>query len=660
MLSLIAIPLWASVPDAPERCLSLASPAISRRILVSGALASEVVMVPDRLTAPDVAALAEALRADAVPIGDAWRLLRRPEALRALREADRTWFKTEVAAAVERGDDLYRPLAARPVEAPFAAMRAERTRFETTKDAFIDNSGRKASEVAPGTRLLAGLLRSLPPDVLDGVEPGQRRIFSNAAVGSEKPLRIAPALLAEYEAAQRRLADWTIAAPAEKIPPSYRWAFPPKGFLPGPRTVQVLVNRLTAEPTLGIIVYDPEGTAEAEGGLPASPSRERLGARDSSEGRLGRARLPESAWTALSGTAPYEGGLIEAADLDPLLREPLDLYVRDALQLWARAKGFGRVVACVPDGLLAAVRTCAKDGEVDLDALSDAIEAADCETFARKDILVLRPRHPLQEEAQRVDRRPLSALCRAAARGTFGLRDLTAYHAAYADRYGSLVALSELERPIRDRYGLVRDPNWTLPHALLATLGKLSPGERTALYGGRPVPLASPAFDVCLTDLARFASTFSKPSPFPPPTGDLVFRAPPMASVSGSDLDRSPARLLAASNGASISGAPGPTTILVRRVSKASGQVVDPDLIPIGFVAATAHELDVSGGEVLNRSGYEVLDRLYRLIWTQERSLSVRISLGRTAQAGPFLLRERSGGSSSPVSLDDVPGVVRP
>ena len=133
-----------------------------------------------------------------------------------------------------------------------------------------------------------------------------------------------------------------------------------------------------------------------------------------------------------------------------------------------------------------------------------------------------------------------------------------------------------------------------------------------------------------------------------------------MASVSGSDLDRSPARLLAASNGASISGAPGPTTILVRRVSKASGQVVDPDLIPIGFAAATAHELDVSGGKVLNRSGYEVLDRLYRLIWTQERSLSVRISLGRTAQVGPFLLRERSGGSSSPVSLDDVPGVVRP
>lgn len=605
-------------PDRDFRCVALSSPSIRHQLIVAPELENEVVLVPERLTEMDVKALAESLHADVESSGDdRWRLLRRSATATTLRKADQDWIQAERQLVVARSDRLFLPYAKSPDEAPLRGLQAARERFEARPNRGTDFSGSEANELTPAARFLTDLLRHRSASELDKVAPGGMAVFSNAPVGSERALTVPKELLASYETAQARFAERSMGAiDAGRIPDQYRWVFPTQPFLPGARTLQLYVRREGTEPAYGLQIYDPEGRREAGATLTLRGSEDGDAPAIAKKGKLGKATLPPDARSVLEEATQVP--------IDPEVRDPLDLATRDALLLWAKGKGSERIVACVPDALLDDMKRCiSDDGRLDLDALTSALARNDCEVIASGKTLVVRPAHPLSEEAARVDRRPLGSLFRAAARGSFGLADLLAYHAAYAETYGYRPILQRMERPIFDAFGLMAHPSAGLPHPLLALIGTLDSAGKRILAGGGRSQLSASAQANLLAEILRLGA---------PPRG-------------GRDLDKTMTRRLAAMGNPWLEALPQTSAVLIRRISKADGKVLDSDFTSLYMLTKNRPESISSLAEA------------NRFLWAEERTIPVRIVFDDGTVAGPFALRDRVLKTKNPVPLEDIPGL---
>ena len=607
-------------------------------------LEREVVLVPERLADEDARALATALHADLTRIGDKWRLSRSVDLRKTLAEDDRAWLKAKVGETVARLDRLAARDAKTPVEAPFKALSTARARFDEPVSNTLDTGASRVLEVTPAARLFASLLRQSTEGVL-GVAPGEAWVYSNAPAGLERSFPASAALDA-YVTEQLRFSRRSEEAIARgEVPDRYRWAFPKRPFVVGSRTFQLYVDRRRAEPSFAISVFDPTGTLESNVLVGARSDDEEGGRPKRQPSTLGRVPMSPESLTAMERSQNGTPGF-RAEWLDPVAHEPLDAGVRDALLLWGKAKGYPKVVACVPDALLDSLGPCIKRGVLDLDALTLALERAGCESLVQGSTLVVRPAHPLQEEAMRFDRRPLGTMYRKASQGRFELDDLLAFHAAYADDYDR-GPLWRLEGGIRAAFSLPA-PDSSLSHATLAILGNLSPAARQAVYDGGWAALDSPAFNNCL--LALTAQT-SGPLPEPPPGTRIVWSAPRLAGPA-TDLERTPTRLVARS-GRRLEGGSGKTRTLVRRLPAPRTIALNPGeslhydssfILPSFAIGSSSDE-------------YNRAKAYYRFLWIAERTTQFRFRFGEAAQIGPYNIGRRIDGSNVPVSLDAVPGL---
>ena len=309
-------------------------------------------------------------------------------------------------------------------------------------------------------------------------------VLSNRPVGLEQNLPVDDGRIAAYVADQSRYAEWTQGAreSGEIVPTDARF-FPAGAALPGGRTLIVRINRLGHQPGFHLAVYDPRGHLESFAGLdargigfpPAPPPA-----------RLGRVALSDEARRAVARATPGDAAFRPDA-LDPEAHDPLDGLAREALLRYARAYGFARAVACVPDDLRRGAADCvAADGvHLDLDRFGRALADAEVETVVRGDTLVVRPVHPLQEEADRVDRRPLVTEYGTIRAGRFDLDAIAAYRLAYANASGSGTLLFELEETWRRAFDLSSTPGWSLPCEGTGDAGRALPRRAPSRGRGR-------------------------------------------------------------------------------------------------------------------------------------------------------------------------------
>ena len=659
MLGAVLPALISLLPSSLGRCVSLEAPEIKARLSVSPALSREIVLVPPVMSDGDAKALALALHADIERDGDRLRLLRRASTRHALEGAERDWLKVQVDATLARAHDRFRADGASQPGAPFAALRAANKRVALLNDR-IDTSASEAQRLTPVARLLADLLRGMSSRDLSAAAPGTLTVYSSAPVGSERPLVLATKAMEVYSVAQREFASRTEAAIAQgAIADGYRWAFPDGAFRPGPRTFRLEIDQREAEPAFSLSVYDSAGHRESSATLLPQDGEARATAGRGGV-RLGKVELGP----------PTRAGSEEATRgsgwLDPLVHEPLDFVVRDALLARGKAKGYDRVVACVPDRLLKDIEPCLAGTTLDLDVLSEALERCECESLAAGRTLVIRPIRPLQEEALRIDRRPLSTLYRRASQGAFGLDDLLDYHAALADGYEHR-PIELMEGPIRRAFRLASD-TWSLPHPLLAILGGFSPGERRSLIAGERMSLADSRFVSGLLALAERAS-WSVPFVALPPGARIVYSAPSFTGP-GSDLERTPARLVAARGGVWLQAGVSKLSTFVRavpteyaksqrRLAPSSPESPNENVNPAEqrFVARGFFTSDLSDAknDFMRRIARKNIDDNYRFLWLQEHTTPVEVHFGNAAQFGPSLLRARGEASKVPVPLDQVP-----
>ena len=571
-------------PDPEARCVALDSAAGRRRFRVATALEREVVLVSASTDAAAGNALALALHAQATPLGDAWRIAR-PEALaRSLREAGQRETSLAGAQGATPSFGVVERLARARQE--FAARRGEGT--------FAGDRSIQAAELSPAARLLAGLLTTIASSTLAQAPTGATTLFSNRPVGEERPLPTDGRLVATYVANEGRYAEWAQSGRgARAIAPGDRRLFPAEGVVPGDRTLIVQVGRQGATPSFGIAVYNPEGRLESFASIVAAcfafPAPPVLPARP-----LGRTALSAEAAAAVAESATGAPPLRREM-LDPKAHEPLDRFVREALVRYARAQGFVRVAACVPDDLHRATRACVADGRLDLDGLGRAIAAVDAEEIPSGDTLVIRPAHPLQEEATRVGRRPLVAEYRAAAAGRFDFDALIAFHRAYADAYRNSGFLYDLDQTTIRAFSLSDTPGLGLPHDLLAALGDLSKDERALLVADRTIAIGEADHPVGARALASLLS--------------------PQKAPSRTDLSRVSTRLLADPAGFTIS-ALASTATLVRRVSRFESTVVTRNM---------------ATGEIKTETGTNLLVDPVFVPFTERRMMSGLSHLAETS-----------------------------
>lgn len=371
----------ACVPDAPEpeRCVVLSSFA-KARLEVAPMLRREVVLMPETLGEDDARLVALALHAHLARLGpDAWRLDRRAAVRRALERADRDWLLQRAAAAARQRD-----LVSRYGDDPslmLKALRAAQAKLEgRAHGGVVDDTAMEAGELSPAARLLADLLARMPADTLAAAVPGRTTVFCNAPVGDEQPLPGGQEALATYLPAQERYALWRSQTLDEtQIPERYRSAFPQVDYHIGGRTIRLLVNRLGAEPWFSVVVYGPAGEQESVAALSAALPG---GPPSVVKASLGSAALPAEAVAAMEAATPGRPEF-RAESLDPSARDPLDLFVRNALLLYGKAKGYDQVVACVPDDLMRPIREARRGARVDLDAVGAALARFGCEELPR-------------------------------------------------------------------------------------------------------------------------------------------------------------------------------------------------------------------------------------------------------------------------------------
>ena len=664
LLDLLAIPDVPHAELASERCLVLASPEGRRRFGVPTTLEREAVLVPDTFDEDDAKALGIALHADVMRAGERWKIVRSASTTRFLERADTEWVRSRAqAASVAEAADAARD-GRSPSGGVLEAYRRSEARLAAAPSGSPDCSAMRAAEVAPAARLLASVLRNAPTALWADVPPGGLTVLSNHPVGTELPLMIEPGAVDAYVAAQTRLAEWAQGAGMGQIPEPARGILPKDTPGPGPRTFSLLVQRRSESPRFVLRVYDRAGALESYGTLEAGGFPHDATAL-SGGGLLGTASLSPAATKAEAAADPESPGFrLDALDVGT--HEPLDASVREAIVLYARAKGFGSVVACVPDGLLKAIAPLIHDSRVDLDALGGALARRDVEEIPRGRTLVLRPAHPLQEEATRIDRRPLATEYRQAVQGAFGIEALLALHASYAAAFEENAFLQKVQSRLTQAFRLAASPNWSVPHAFLAILGELSSAERGALASGTPLVLSPSAHPASLDAVARYAAGNVAP------IMDVV-GAPRVRILRPLNaLELLPTHLLADPRGVRLDGSLDLRT-LVKRVSlkPTTLRIVHPDTGEVSSRTGNNLVLDRQF-EPIDALGFlgtltrqlarpsKGFDESLLFLWARERRFATTFALGDGLVVGPVALRERIGESTTPVRLADVPGIVLP
>ena len=652
-------------PVLAARCLALTSADANRRFVVGPELRREVVLVPDRMGDADARALGLALRAEVRRDGERWRVGRTAEQARAVRAEDVAFLRDRASAIVAGVETMSARYPASPSGGYREAYRAAKSRFVSGAEGPYDYSTARAEPTLPAARLLAEILKSAPDAALAQAAPGVTTVFSNDPVGEERPLPVSPRAIEAYVARQSRFAGWAQGAGQSQIEESDRADLPAGPPRLGSRTLLLEVERGVRETSFSLRVYDERGAVESRAFLtpssfsPPSPPR---------AGGLKAADLPPEVFRSVAEATPGDPAFrVEA--LDPDAHDPLDGEARAALLLYARAKGYDRVLGCVPDGVLRAVRGATRDGRVDLDALGRSLPGLGVEELAQGGTLVLRPMHPALEEALRTDRRPLAAEYRAAVRGEFGTEALLGLHAAYAREWGERWMLDTEEAILARAFHLDASPNWGLPHAMLAAVGGLAPEGRARLAAGETVPLEPSASQAAGRRLAEFAESqaamlrmLSREGG----TASVPFEV--QARDPGSALALEPTRLLAG-GGVRLS-ARATTPILVRRIFRrrvrvrsydpstgeitertGEGLVLDRDYRPLDDDPALKMGL-------LPERMLAMLDRGYLFLWSQESQFTVTATIANAYRVGPVVLREPPlRQSEKPVPLSEVPGV---
>ena len=591
------------------------------RIRVPAALEREVAIAPATPTDDDLAALALALHARVSGTGGSRRLVRTDEDLRALRKNDSDGLREAAKAALRKYDETV-GVSASPTATYDAMVRARRRLGGRTDVA--DNSAFAARGFTPASRLVADLLRGLPPSAYLAMRPSADTVLSNQPVGEERALSGLGSALTNYESSQRAFAEWAARA-GDRIESRDAWIFPKGEFLPGPRTLLLTVYRTEWRPVFGVAVYDGSGKIESSATL--IPPLERPGKPTS----LGLVKLPEEARLTLRRITPGDDEF-RPAWLDPEAHDPLEVQAKPALLLYAKARGFDRLVAIVPDSILRACREAIIADTVYLDAVARALAEGGCETITLGRTLVVRPRDALASEALRVDRRPLGAFARRVLAGRADFDDLAAMHAAYANDYDRRTFFDPVVESMRRGFHLESVPGWSFPHALLATWGECSLAERRTLAETGILRLVPRAHDAAIRTLAR---------------------ANQAVALGGSDLARAPSRLPLSKGGSGLDLRRDVRTRL-RRVALDGTPLfptLDVDYVPLRYMATQFHADP--------QEGLASLERRYRFLWAQDESTAVTATVGGLTRLGPYNLSRRLA-QGGPVELSKVPGLDLP
>ena len=623
-----------------------------------------MVLVPDRMSDADSEALGIALRATIS--GGAKRSVSRSASIeRALVREDAEWLRSQAQTASSRVLGAAKRFSKSASQGIVETFKQSSEGHDAGTPSRIDFSSLKAMEMTPASRLLAAVLRSMPAASWSGLPPDGVTVFANDPVGGERPIHLDDRLVASYLDAQTRLAQWADGAGPNRVPPDAAWLLPKSPPRDGGHTILLKARRTTTAPVFQIEVFDREGALESEAAIGSAPYGQAAPVTPE-DAPLGLATISPKASREIG--RPIPGTVdFDARQIDPFVHEPLDDSVRIALLAYGKAKGYRRVIACVPDDLLALVQGCVKDARLDLDGFRRVLRSADVEEVASGTTLILRPRHPLQEEAARVDRQPLSTEFSRASQGRFDLDVLLDVHRRYAGSYGDPFLAIEQAR-MRNAFGLSRSPNWSLPHELLAALGDLSVQERTRLTENGGLRLDSADHPVAVQAFADYVENHPPASLSGLPRMDTPGAAPAGTEGRPTALSIQPSRIVAAPEGVWIRGAYGVKTLVkriakgmttirtidsgTRRVTERTGEnlVIDRDFVSIDSLPALNR-----GGDT--PSAMASLDLRYRFLWSQERRLDATFTSANGLRVGPVSLREKIGESKSPVPLAQVPGL---
>lgn len=667
LLSLPRLPEGVQSLSA-EQCLSLASPRARSWFLVTPALEKEVVLLPVTIDTVGAKALGVALRADVTHDGERWRISRSITQRREVQGEDLSWTRSRAKAVVVGIEALTARYPNSPSGGFRETYRSAKADFAAGRGGQWDFSVERAAPTQPTARLLAAILRALPDAALAQAAPGSTTAYSNAPIGLECPLSVPPGAMEAYVAAQTRFAEWAQTAGQAQVDEPDRQFLPRGAPRPGERTCILSVIRDAGETAFFLQVFDREGACESAVRLAPSdfPVPTTTPAKET---KLGIAALSPETLREMSEATPGAPGFRPSA-LDPDQRDPLDREAREALLRYARAKGYGRVVACVPDGTLRIVRSCLREGQVDLNALGRALPPLGVEEVPMGGTLVLRPAHPLLEEAMRVDRRPLAAEYRAASQGRFNLDALLKLHADYADAWDARWLLAAEETIFRDAFHLADSPNWNLPHPVLAALGSLQPDERQRLAMGTPVRIDPTShLGVCHVLIAYASTQASTQRGFREQGVVLSQSIMVEETATLPALAKAPNRILAGSKGIVLTGRSA-TKTLVKRVSRGKATIHTYNPTTQEMTEQTGENLvmDQEFGPLANDFAfkmnlsadriYSMLDRRYRFLWSEEPQIAVFVDVANACRIGPVVLREPPlRQSKGAVPLAEVPGV---
>lgn len=652
MLALIALSLFSVTAKGSEltsRCLTLTSPHL-KAIKTDSAIANEVVLFPDKFSEKDVKTLGYALHAFAIKEGDSWRISRDADTRKALEKDTNQWLHQRMTSVIQRT----RALQSRKIgiEGPFPFQVFQSTHQRLVRSGTPDRgtSGMEASEATPAAFFLADLLEGVAQDRHYLGSPGRTVLFSSAPLPGEQSLPQVPNALEKYITGQNALAIWADEAREKgKILEGAEWLFPTKRLLDGERTVQLQIGWREYSPVFYLQCFDQSGVMESGGSLQDN-AYAGLALKHYVSKCLGEQPLSQQAIQSLGSYAKGSPKL-GAAFVDPVAHEPLDTCT-EGLRLLAKARGCNSMIGCIPDGMLKQVYGCVRNGKINLDELERRIIELDCELVPFNGSLVIRPVHPLIEEAFRVDRRPLSQLAQTAAHGKFDLDALLAYHNAYMWSYTTRPFLSMIESNIDDVYGLSKDPNWSVPHEVLATLGCLQPSDWQQVQRGEPVSLGNEQFRDGLFLLAGMIDPYN------------VFAT--------RTLESSPFRVSVLPSNQHLEAKFGSRTLL-RRISRGyaertihhsmshTEEVIKGNNIPFDYMDVSIEYLaHLSGYPNDYDKAYQSLDRDYLFQWKTESTLECVFYLNSNKHLGPYTLRKKEGQSTVAVPLKDVPGIPVP
>lgn len=645
--------VWASIPllinllscqragGIEESIYPLYGMGANHKLTIASELQKEVVIVPATITQEDIACLAAALHADLDKTADGkWRIHRKPSTMKALSYDDANWLWREAKSAADQAMSILNRRGGDAPDEAYKVLLSARDRYEKSDKVTIDRSGSEAQEATPAGRLLAELLNGMTQKQIEAATPGTTLCLCSNPVGDERLLEGWQDSFKRYMASEEKFANWADQArESGLISEGDRWVFPRKPFQKGERTLLLKINRQSEKPEFWLSIYFPDGSTEAftlitpDGFVDPVPTVVKT---------LGSVELSDIELQQIERDKPDNKGF-RASYLDPLVYEPLDGLVKESLCRYAKAMGANKLIADVPDRLALTLRSCLNGNILNLDSVAYQLAKWQCEVQIIGGIMVIRPKLPLQVEALRIDRRPLSTMYRRAAENSFGVDELFKLHDAYAESYSRSPFLEGLVSRIANMFGLSETANWQLPHEVLAILGSLNDNEVNNLRNGGSVRLSADRYPLpmhLLSDLVTRSNLFS-------------------------GLSNEPSRLLSAFPSAVIV-APVRRLTRVKRLSKRYmvKTVIDTSTgeshveqgigVPIDDAFTSLRDLKIDPS---NEKDLLKLDQDYTFLWQQELNQRVYITFGPSYKLGPYDIRVLVGEGKQPVSLRDVPGL---